>query len=69
MIRSFSLTLAAITLRIYIFAASWFVDLGQPLAYAILAWLSWLPNLLAAEWIIRKKITSPGLIFSRQEAV
>jgi hypothetical protein len=57
MIRSFSLTLAAITLRIYIFTASWFADLNQPVAYAILAWSSWLPNLLVAELIIRKKIT------------
>ena len=57
MTRSFSLTLAAITLRIYIFAASWFVDLNQPVAYAMLAWLSWLPNLMVAELIIRKKIT------------
>jgi hypothetical protein len=58
MVRSFALTAAAITLRIYIFAFSWKVDLNQPAAYAVLAWMSWVPNLGVAEWIIRKKITS-----------
>jgi hypothetical protein len=58
MMRSFSLTLAAITLRLYILGVSGIVDLNQPTAYAVLAWLSWLPNFLTAELIIRKKITS-----------
>jgi hypothetical protein len=69
MIRSFALTLAAITLRIYIFVASWFTDLNQPEAYAILSWASWLPNLLIGEWIIRKKITSRLNIIQRKNAV
>jgi hypothetical protein len=58
MIRSFALTLAAITLRIYIFAASWIIDLNQPAVYAAIALCSWIPNFLIAELIIRKKITS-----------
>jgi hypothetical protein len=52
--RSYALTFAAITLRVYIFIVSWSVDLAQPSSYAILAWLSWVPNLLMAEWLIRK---------------
>jgi uncharacterized membrane protein YozB (DUF420 family) len=56
MYRSFALTLAAITLRIYIFFSSYQFNLAQPVAYATIAWLSWVPNLLVAEWIIRKKI-------------
>ena len=55
MYRSFSLTLAAITLRVYIFFFSYEYNLAQPTAYATLAWLSWVPNLLIAEYIIRRK--------------
>jgi hypothetical protein len=51
MIRSFALTFAAVTLRIYlpigINLAGEFV-----LPYTIIAWISWLPNLLVAEaWL------------------
>ncbi|CAN5294810.1 DUF2306 domain-containing protein [soil metagenome] len=53
MIRSFALTLAAITLRVYVFASSWSFDLSQPIAYASIAWLSWVPNLIIAEIYIR----------------
>ena len=53
--RSFALTFAAITLRVYIFFVSWSFDLSQPAAYATLAWLSWLPNLLAVEVYLRAK--------------
>lgn len=47
--RSYALTLAAITLRVYIFIMSYHYDLSQAHAYATLAWLSWVPNLLVAE--------------------
>jgi hypothetical protein len=47
--RSFALTFAAITLRVYIFIFSWQADLGQPIAYAVLSWLSWVPNLFIVE--------------------
>lgn len=54
--RSFALTLAAITLRVYIFITSYHYDLSQPQAYATLAWLSWVPNLLVVEfYLIRSK--------------
>lgn len=53
MLRSFALTLAAITLRIYVFLGSWSFDLGNPTAYATIAWLSWVPNLLICEWYLR----------------
>jgi uncharacterized membrane protein len=55
MLRSYSLTLAAITLRVYIFLSSWSYDLGQPAAYATIAWLSWVPNLLICEVYLRKR--------------
>jgi hypothetical protein len=60
MYRSFALTLAAVTLRVYIFGASFFIDLTQPTAYAVFAWLSWLPNIMVAQLMIllknRKKL-------------
>jgi uncharacterized membrane protein len=49
MTRSFALTLAAITLRLYAFVFSWWADLSQPVAYATIAWSSWILNLVAAE--------------------
>ncbi len=54
--RSFSLTLAAITLRLYIFFSSFYFDLSQPIAYAIIAWASWLPNLFYVEKYFSKKV-------------
>jgi uncharacterized membrane protein len=53
MIRNFALALAAVTLRIYLglgFAS------GLPFEtfYPPLAWLSWVPNLLVAEALVRK---------------
>jgi Predicted membrane protein (DUF2306) len=53
--KSFSLTAAAITLRIYIFFASYWVDLSEPWAYAILSWASWLPNWLLVEYYFYQK--------------
>jgi hypothetical protein len=51
--RSYALTFAAITLRVYIFFTSWNYDLNQPVAYATLAWLSWVPNLIAVELFLQ----------------
>ncbi|HMG93795.1 MAG TPA: DUF2306 domain-containing protein [Chryseolinea sp.] len=53
MLRSFALTLAAITLRVYVFLGSWSFDLAHPTAYATIAWLSWVPNLLICELYLR----------------
>jgi hypothetical protein len=54
MIRSFALTFAAVTLRIYLplsqIAQIDFID-----AYRVIAWMCWIPNLLVAEWIILKR--------------
>jgi hypothetical protein len=52
MVRSFSLTFAAVTLRIYlgIFSA---VGMTFENFYPWLSWLCWVPNLLLAEWLIK----------------
>lgn len=52
-LRSFALTLAAITLRVYVFLGSWSFDLAHPGSYATIAWLSWVPNLIICEWYLR----------------
>lgn len=48
MIRSYSLTFAAVTLRIYLPLA---FAVGAPfeIAYPVIAWLCWVPNLIVAE--------------------
>ena len=48
MIRSFALTLAAVTLRLYMPIAI-IAHLDMALAYPVIAWLCWVPNLIAAE--------------------
>jgi uncharacterized membrane protein len=57
MTRSYALTFAAVTLRLYIptFAA-FKVDFLT--AYIIISWLCWVPNLLVAEGIIRTRQTN-----------
>lgn len=56
MIRSFALTLSALTLRAWKYLL---VFLFQPRpmdVYEIVAWLGWIPNLIVAELIIRKYV-------------
>jgi Predicted membrane protein (DUF2306) len=52
MIRSYALTCAAITLRIYLPVLS---IAGLPLAngYPLVAWICWVPNIIFAESIVR----------------
>jgi uncharacterized membrane protein len=60
MIRSFALTAAAITLRMYlplIFVFHW----NFSVAYPAIAWLCWIPNALAAEVYLRLARTASGV--------
>ena len=61
MIRSYALTLAAVTLRIYLPGA---LALGVPydLAYPPIAWLCWVPNLLVAEWWLLREGREPSVV-------
>lgn len=54
MTRSFALTLSAITLRIWKPSLAMSTDIGPMDLYRLVAWLGFTPNLLIAEWIIRK---------------
>lgn len=52
MARNYALTFAAVTLRLWLPTA---VALGAPfeVAYAVIAWLCWVPNLMVAELLLR----------------
>lgn len=52
MIRSYALTLAAVTLRLYM-PVSDMLGLSMTVAYPVISWLAWVPNLLIAEWLVR----------------
>lgn len=53
MIRSYALTLAAVTLRIYL-PMSQILGVDFALAYRCIAWLAWVPNMVIAEVHIRQ---------------
>jgi hypothetical protein len=60
MIRSYALTLSALTLRAWKYAITNNFELPPMDVYRAVAWLGWVPNLIFAEWLIRrKKGTSP----------
>jgi len=54
MLRSYALTLAAVTLRLYL-PASQIAGMSFLVAYPAIAWLCWVPNLLVAEWMLRTR--------------
>lgn len=54
MVRSYALTLAAVTLRIYL-PLSQVAGISFMLAYPVIAWLCWVPNALVAEWFLRTR--------------
>lgn len=56
LIRSFALTLSAITLRAWKYLLVFLFEPRPMDVYQIVAWLGWIPNLIIAEMIIRKII-------------
>jgi hypothetical protein len=55
MIRNFSLSLAAVTLRQYLPFMLFVMHWPFLRAYVPISWLCWVPNLLIAEWLIRRR--------------
>lgn len=53
MTRNFALTFAAVMLRLYL-PATIMGGLSLEVAYPVVAWLCWVPNLLVAEWIVAR---------------
>lgn len=65
MYRSYALTLSAITLRTYVLFLPFFIHLHAKEMYTLVSYLSWVPNLVIAELLIRyssryEGITAPG---------
>lgn len=54
MYRSFALTFAAVTLRLWLPLFTFGFGWPFEVSYRIIAWLCWTPNLLIAEWLIRR---------------
>ena len=56
LLRSYALTLSAVSLRFYLMIFDFFdVPLGPVESYTIVAYASWIPNLIIAEILIRRK--------------
>jgi uncharacterized membrane protein len=54
MTRSYALCFGAVTLRLWMPLFLGALGMSFDFAYPIIAWISWVPNLLVAEWIIRR---------------
>ena len=55
MIRNYALSFAAVTLRLWLPFSQAVLHMDFILAYQIIAWMCWLPNLLVATLIINRK--------------
>lgn len=53
MIRCYAMTLAAVTLRIQL-GLGQALDIPFEVSYPWIAWLSWVPNLIIAEWWLHR---------------
>lgn len=54
MLKSYALTFAAVTLRIWLYILLGVFQLDFEITYQIIAWVSWVPNLLLAELTLLK---------------
>jgi uncharacterized membrane protein len=59
MLRNYSLTFAAVTLRIYLPLATAVIHFSFIPSYRVISWLCWVPNLLFAEVLIRRAQKNP----------
>jgi hypothetical protein len=54
MIRNYGLTFAAVTLRLWLGVAM-ALGIEIEIAYPVIAWLAWVPNLFVVEWFLRRR--------------
>lgn len=59
MVRNFALAFAAVTLRLYL-PPSMIAGIPFELAYPVIAWLCWVPNLVVAEWLLTRNAHRPA---------
>ncbi|MFJ7405209.1 MULTISPECIES: DUF2306 domain-containing protein [unclassified Lysinibacillus] len=63
MIRNYSLTFAAVTLRIWLLVFTVLFGFENfMISYPIISWLCWVPNLIIAQWIIGRSRHERGVI-------
>ena len=55
MIRSYAVCWAAVTLRLWLPSLQMFFGMDFMPAYLLVSWLCWVPNLMIAEWVIKRK--------------
>ena len=60
MIRSYALTFGAVTLRLYL-AIALATHMDFDTAYRAISFLAWVPNLMFAEWLLRRGRANPTL--------
>ena len=68
MTRNYALTLAGVMLRVWA-PLSDAVGIDFLVAYRVIGWLCWVPNLLVAQWIIvrTRPAQRPGMVLTRRE--
>jgi uncharacterized membrane protein len=66
MLRSYALTLSALTLRAWKFVIVLIFHPHPMDGYMIVAWLGWIPNLLLAEWLIRRRAATKILTVNKK---
>ena len=68
MIRNYALTLAGLMLRVWV-PLSIPTGIDFTTAYRFIGWLCWVPNLLVAEWIVRRtrRAQRRGTVITRRE--
>lgn len=59
MVRSFAMTFAAVTLRIELGLFTGVLGWSFEAAYVTVAWFSWVPNLVVAEWLVLRAPARP----------
>lgn len=55
MVRSYALTLSAVSLRIYQMLLGNFTELDPVTQYVLVSWTAWIGNLVVAEWLIVRR--------------
>ena len=55
MTRNFALSLAAVTLRVELPFMLGALHWPFPRSYIIVSWLCWVPNVIVAEWMLRRR--------------
>lgn len=69
MIRNYALTFAGVMLRVWVPLSTMGFGADFTTAYVIIAWACWVPNLLVAEWIIRRirPVQRRAVVLARRE--